>query len=280
MNLLPRLKASNWLALIAINIGFSLVLLWQLSLIGSKFSLEVFAVPLGDAFLIKTPEGHQITIDGGIDTSFAQKLESRLSYFHRQIDLMIITHNDSDHLNGALETLLQFPVANILIPGSECSSNNCRQLYHTARKQGVNIIYGNQRTDFKSPSVDFDLLYPFTSLQGNKLKKENNASLVFKASFKEHSLLFTGDIEADVEQKLLKQPLSFQANILKVAHHGSKSSSTANFLGAVNPTTALISADKNNRFNHPHQEVIERLEQAKTKTLITANEGDFELVFD
>ena len=127
---------------------------------------------------------------------------------------------------------------------------------------------------------DLDILYPFEYLEGKSVKNINNTSVVSRLIFGQNSFLFTGDIYQKVEKELLERDVNIDSGVLKIAHHGSKTSSGEEFLERVLPEIALISAGKDNSYGHPHQEVLEKLNKFGIKILRTDLNGDIKVVSD
>ena len=122
-----------------------------------------------------------------------------------------------------------------------------------------------------------DIIHPFEDLKGREVKDSNNTSIVSRLVFGNNSFLFTGDIEKEVEERLAEQNIFLDSDILKVAHHGSFTSSSENFIERVSPEIAVISAGKKNQYGHPHREVLERLEKFGIKILRTDQMGNIRI---
>jgi len=236
-----------------------------------NFSGIVFMqINRGDAFYLKTKEGIEIIWDGGDDKKFLEKLSNYRPFFDKNIDLWVISHPDSDHYYGGVEVLKQLNIKNIMLTGVDKNDNKYRKIFEIVKQRGVNIIFANKNIDVQIGDIFIDTLYPFESIYASRDKKEigNNFSIVQKLYFKDNNkniktILFTGDIERETEEQLLLSGVDLSANILKIAHHGSKSSSSEKFLKAVNPTRAIITTGVLNPFGHPHVETLEILKNLK-----------------
>ncbi len=231
----------------------------------------------GDAMYFKTPHGKEIIVDGGIDGSVLSALARHRLFWDKTIDLLIITHPDADHYYGGLEVLKRFSVRNIMLTGVLKDDPKYAELFAIAKQKGSNVIIADSTQDMKIDGITFDVLFPFESIYGSKEFSNNNAALLIKMHYKNHSLLLTGDIESESEKLLLEKGVDLSAEILKVAHHGSKSSSTQSFLEAVRPSLAIITAGSKNRFEHPHQETLDRLKQNHIPFRSTKTEGDIKI---
>lgn len=245
-----------------------------------KFVATFFDVPLGDAILLRTPHGKNIFLDGGIDDAVLAELDRFLPFWQREIELLIITHPDADHLAGGYEVLKKFPVKKVLVSGINNKSTLFQTFLQSVSDENIPLIVADKNTDFWIDGVYFDTLFPNASFVGDYLSSLNNASVVQRITFGNQSLLLTGDIEKNTERELLASSDSLQSAVLKVAHHGSKSSSLESFLQAVAPQAAVILAAKDNRFGHPHDEVVERLNNFNIQKFISRDVGTFSFVFN
>lgn len=188
-----------------------------------------------------------------------------------KIDYVIISHFDFDHIGGLLYVMDKMKVKNVIISKQPEESVNYDDFIKIIKNKKINLIIVNAGDRLKiSNDVYFDILWPNSDefISENAL---NNNSIVCKLNYKSFSMLFTGDIEEIAEKRILekyKKKLSFlKADILKIAHHGSKTSTTQEFLNAVKPQKALIGVGKNNKFGHPSNIVIERLENLRNPNL-------------
>jgi len=258
-------------------------LLWQESRKGFDGVLHVFFfhVPVGDAFLIKTPHGKTVFVDGGIDETVLSKLSSHLPFWYKTVDLLIISHPDLDHFAGGAAVLGKYTVKNVLISGAYNQSPLFSSFLDEVQQRKIPVFLGTIDTAFWIDGLSFDVLFPLQKhFVGERIKSMNDSSLVFRTVFGDISFLFTGDIGMKVENKLLMSPLNMKSTILKVAHHGSKTSSGSSFLQMVSPKMAVVSAGAKNRFGHPHEEVLERIQKNDTEIFITKEQGDIHVFSD
>lgn len=235
----------------------------------------------GDAIFIETPSGQQILVDGGPDNSVVQELGKVMPFWDKTIDLVVMTHPDADHLNGLPEVLKRYEVESVLETGVECSTSQCESWRGLIKEKGIEkyIAKFGQTIDM-GDGVQLFVFNPIESKEGESVSKKNNTSVVIKVVYGEQSLLLTGDIEGRVESKLVLAGLDINSDFLKIAHHGSKTSSTREFLDAVSPAIAFISAGTKNRYGHPTQEVLNRLENDDIKYYRTDLSGTIELTLD
>jgi competence protein ComEC len=243
--------------------------------------LEVtfFDVGQGDAIFIETPKRHQILIDGGPDLTVLEKLGKEMPFYDRTIDLIILTHPEKDHLGGLFEVLKRYKVENILWTGVIRDTAEFKEWQRLIKKEKVNIFIAQAGQKIKLPRSDIYILFPFENLEGKKFKNSNNTSIIAKLVFGQNSFLFTGDIYKSIEKKLLglvKQQLD--SDILKVAHHGSKTSSDSEFIKKVSPEFAVIQCGKDNSYGHPHPETLETLRKYGIKIFRTDLDGDIKII--
>ena len=235
----------------------------------------------GDAILITTPQGRDIIIDGGPDNTLIYKLGKYLPFYDRQIDLMVLTHPDSDHLVGLVEVLNRYQVSHVLLTGVSDDLPAYQELWKKIKTHNVKVlIAGNVKAIQVESGLVIDIFHPQESLEGKIFEDNNEQSLVFKLEYKNFfSVLFTGDASKALEDALISQNFDLQADILKIGHHGSDTSSGVEFLKKVSPNLAIILAGEN-RFGHPHGQVLQRLKDQSIKFLSTKSEGDIMILVD
>lgn len=258
------------------------VLAWiaVLQMSRSRF-LEVvfFDVGQGDSIFIESPEGHQILIDGGPSSDVVEKLAGEMPFFDRTIDLVILTHPDYDHLQGLLHILDRYQVENILWTGIRKETKVFAEWLSKIKKEKANIIFAERGQSIGTGDWQMEILYPKENLSGQLFEKNsNNTSVVAKLIFKENTFLFPGDITKKIEKELLIVGDNLKSQVLKAAHHGSKSSNSEEFLEAVDPELAVISSGKDNRYGHPHKEVLARLDKFGIRVLRTDLFGDIKMI--
>ena len=265
-----------------------MLIFYQTIKLKDSYALQINFVDVGqgDCTYIKTPKGKNIIIDGGEGNSdkydYGEKvlLPYLLDKKVRKIDYLIVTHADSDHIGGLFSILKNIKVNKILIGIQPENSNQYEDLEKIAKQKNVEIITLKAGDKLKiEEKIYIDVLWPIKTklIEENAL---NNNSLVFKLIYNEFSTLFTGDIEEVAERRIIeeyKNSGTLNSTVLKVAHHGSKSSSINVFLEKVKPKIALIGVGKNNNFGHPSNSVIERLKFLKTKIFRTDENGEINI---
>jgi len=250
---------------------------------GESKALEVdfLDVGQGDAILIKTPDHERILIDGGPSGAVVNKLGENLPFFDKKIDLIILTHPHADHLDGLIEVLKRYEVKKILSTGVTHTTPDYLAWLEEIKKQNVpmEIAVAGQTIDFGG-GVKMEILYPSEGLAGKSVENLNNTSIVAKLIFGQTSFLFTGDAEAEAEENLLAGNFDLRADVLKVAHHGSKSSTSDSFLEKVRPKFAVISVGADNQFGHPNAMTLKRLEKIGAEILRTDEDRDVKFLSD
>jgi len=244
--------------------------------------IEFLNVGQGDAIFIITPQQHQILIDGGPDNSVLRKIEKRMPFWDKTIDLIILTHPEKDHIRGLLGVLERYKADYILWTGVKKESAEYEKwtyLLEEQKRNGTKVVLADKDKRIKAGFLLFQIFSP--SLQEIKegTRDINDSSLVFRLVYGKNRILFTGDISARVEKKLLEEGLNLRSEVLKVAHHGSKYSSSLDFLKQVLPEIGVICVGKNS-YGHPSYEVIERLKEVGVRILRTDKNGDILILSD
>lgn len=256
--------------------------LWQIAFAyPSHAEIHFFDVGQGDAIFIETPSGVQVLIDGGPDATVLQKLGEAMPFWDRTLDLVVLTHPDADHLIGLIDVLAVYDVHTVVTSGIEKDTPMFREWASALKREKARIILIDQpkRLQFGTELV-LDMVWPQQNLSGKNTEKPNDYAIVMKVTVGDDRVLLTADIERWAEQKMLATPIDLTADILKVAHHGSKTSSSEAFLSAVAPKIAVISSGANNRYGHPYQGTLERLARMGIDTLRTDIEGDIVFLFE
>ena len=239
--------------------------------------IDFYDVGQGDAIFIETLNGKQVLIDGGPDLTILEKLGRELPFWDRYIDLVILTHPEHDHISGLIEVIKRYKIGGILTTGVVRETAEYKEWRKVIKEEGIPIYIAQSDGIINlDNNINLFILHPFESLAGQKTKRVNNASIVAQLVYKDFELLLTGDIEKKIEKALVGSGINLQSDILKVPHHGSKTSSTKSFIGAVSPIVAVIQAGKDNSYGHPHQAVLDILNNVAT--FCTAQHGDIEIL--
>ncbi len=229
-----------------------------------ELEVHFFDIGQGKAIFIEAPDGNQILIDGGPDNSVIEKLSAAMPVFDRDIDLLILTHPDSDHLNGLVEVLKRYNVAKIMETGIVDSTPEYAAWNNLIKEKNIPVVYvqGGEKIKIGKGFL-MEILYPNRSLAGEAPSNTNSSSIVARLDYGQNSFLFTGDTEPVTESYLVGSGTNIDVDILDVSHHGSKNATGEEFLSAATPETAVIQVGANNRYGHPAQETLDRLKNAK-----------------
>lgn len=233
----------------------------------------------GDSIFIQTPDGVDVLVDGGPNSVVLSQLSKFMSPFDRQIDMVVGTHPDKDHIGGLVDVLGRYEVYTILTTENK-SDSAIYSAYTTAIKhEDADVIYARRGQTFTlGASTTLEVLFPET---GARDMESNASSIVLKLVYGETEVLLTGDSPKRIEEYLvLTQGEHLRSDVLKAGHHGSRTSTSELFLEEVDPQYAVISAGKNNRYGHPHVEVTDMLFNHRIKIYSTAEEGTVTFVSD
>lgn len=244
------------------------------------FEVVFFNVGQGDAIFIETPQKHQILIDGGPDSKILEKLAKEMPFYDRSLDLVILTHPEADHMSGLIEVLKRYHIEYVLWTGITRDIPEYKEWQKVVREEKANVIIAQagQRVRI-ARDIYLDIAHPFEALEGKVAKNSNDTSVVARLTFKKNSFLFTGDISEKVEEDLAASDFQIKSNVLKVAHHGSKTSSSDYFLENALPDIAVIQVGKNS-YGHPTEEVLSRLRKFGIKIFRTDKDGDINIISD
>ncbi|MBU2036822.1 MBL fold metallo-hydrolase [Patescibacteria group bacterium] len=227
-----------------------------------KVRIDFLDVGQGSAILVLAPNNNQVLIDGGPSDAVLAKLGEALPFGDRQIELLILTHPDSDHLSGLVEVLKRYEVNQILETGIVADSAEYQTWNDLIKQKNIPVIFAQAGQTIKiADNLAIKILYPLAKINGQEFKNTNATSIVGKIIYGQNTVLFTGDAEKQTEQPLLMLGADLKADILVVGHHGSKNSTSLEFLAAVMPSIAVIQVGAKNTYGHPTQEVLSRLKE-------------------
>ena len=228
----------------------------------SDLEVSYLDVGQGDSTLIKTPYGQNVLIDGGSDNAVINMLGKELSWWDKNIDLMILSHPHDDHLNGLIDVINRYKVKKILYTGAiHTSPNYLKWLELVKDKKIPVVIVDKPQTINFGEDCGLNILYPRENLSGEVVADLNNSSIVAKLIYGKNKFLFVGDIEVEAEKELIEKNIDLQANVLKAGHHGSDTSTSQDFLERIDPKIVVIQVGVDNNFGHPSRRVLKRLER-------------------
>ena len=284
----PTGMAATVVAAVPVGIIVVVLLVGQLAATSADGRLHVYALDVGqgDAIMVVTPDGHQLLVDGGADSETTlAAIGPLIPASDRSLDVVAATHLDADHVGGLLGVLHRYR-ADVVLQGTVTPDSALYPQWQSVvadRKRPALTLHAGHRVAL-GDGVMLEVLSPASGQPPASVRRtSNNGSLVLRLSYGEIAFLFTGDIEADAERHLVASNRDgLRADVLKVAHHGSRTSSTLEFLRAVAPLSAVISSGHDNRFGHPHPDVIDRLASSigESNIFLTARDGTVEYISD
>ncbi len=237
-----------------------------------RFEIHFLDVGQGDATFIETPEGVQVLIDGGKDASVLRALATEMRFFDRTIDVIIATHPDTDHIGGLVDVLARYDVQTIILTENEHTTPTTEAFAQAVATEGAKIMYARAGQVFMlGASTTLEVLFPDRDPTGFE---SNASSVVSKIQYGNIGFIVTGDAPKSIEEYLVREyGVELESEVMKVGHHGSDTSTAESFIEAVDPEYAVISAGKDNRYGHPHPDVMERLGKYQLDILETSAEG-------
>ena len=242
--------------IIGILVFLNILAFRQISSQDNLLLVDFLNVGQGDSIFILTPDKKQILIDGGPGDKVISSLQGMMPFYDRTLDLVILTHPEKDHLGGLIDVLKRYKVENIVWTGFPKDTDECREWQKLISNRNVKTLKAGD-TIIAGKAI-FEILNPVSE------ESPNNSSLVAKLTLGGTSFLFTGDIDQEKEALLT----DVDSDVLKVSHHGSKYSSSEEFLKNVSPEVAVICVGQNS-YGHPTEEVLARLDNFGIHTLRT-----------
>lgn len=245
----------------------------------STMTVAFLDVGQGDSIFIESPSGVQVLIDGGASNGVLRELSKVMPFYDRSINMVLATHPDTDHIGGLLSILKRYKVKYIARPGVAHDASAADSLLLEIAKEKNDgavemLARRGQVYDLgqgEAGRVELHILFPDRDVSN---VESNLASVVARLTYGETSVLLTGDSPKAIENYLVSlSEVELKSDILKLGHHGSNTSSAKSFLGYVDPQWGIISAGENNRYGHPHQDVMDRVDQFKIIPLSTAERG-------
>jgi len=260
-----------------------------------KLEVTVLDVGQGDSLFVVSPGGHTLLVDGGgafagfpgreernaIDPGEEAVSPYLWSRGFQKLDVVALTHAHQDHLGGLRAVLENFRVGKLWI-GREVASSALASLEALARRKGIPIEHELRTQKFAWDGAEGEFLWPAVAPNELATSAKNDDSLVLRLRFGDESILLPGDAEKQTERQIVAENSedALRADVLKIGHHGGKNSSTPDFLAAVRPRIAIISAGADNPYGHPSPEVLERLESAGVRVLRTDRDGAVQVSTD
>lgn len=269
-----KLFLFGFVLLISINAG----VWYEVFFGGNKNLLEISFLNIGqgDAIYIEAPNGYQVLVDGGPDEGVISELRRVMPFLDRSIDMLIVTNPDKDHMAGFIPILERFQVNTFVESGTSNTTETFKTLEDLKIKEGATLVTARRGMKFvldEGRGIYLEVLFPDRDVSG---VSRNEGSIVAKLVYRETSVMLQGDSPSSVEHYLISldgESNFLDSDILKVGHHGSRTSTSENYVKEVTPLFAVISSGKGNSYGHPHKEVLETLQKENVKILRTDTEG-------
>jgi len=242
-------------------------------------TFAVLNVGQGDALYIESPSGVRVLLDGGIDNSVLNELSKVMPFSARKFDAVIESHPDADHIAGLVEVIARYNVGALIEPGIPKTSATAQALERAVAQQNIPRYIARRGMVIDiGGGATLQILYPDNVALGSARKNDNKGVVVARLVYGNFSALLTADAPFDVENRLMQMERAdgvseLESDILKVGHHGSKTSTSVAFLSGVHPSLAIISVGAKNKYGHPTQETLEILSTANVPVLRTDKDG-------
>lgn len=233
----------------------------------------------GDAIFVEAPNGNQVLIDGGSNKAVLKELGKVMPFYDRTIDAVIATHPDKDHIGGLIEVLKNYHSDFVMEPGVSSDTGTYQELKKTITDKKLPRILARRGMSLNlGDGARLNILFPDRDTDG---WETNTSSIVAKLAYGDTSFLLTGDSPLAIEKYLsMIDGRNLKSDVLKAGHHGSRTSTSESFASLVSPEYAVISAGKDNRYGHPHKEVLDILEKTKATILKTYEQGTISFISD
>ena len=257
-----------------------LVFNWNRSQPDGLLHVAFLDVGQGDAIFIQTPTGRQILVDGGFYPSILNdQLGRQMPFWDRSLDILVATHPDADHVAGLVEVFDRYTIDQLITDGGEPGISSTYDALLLAAEASDTVIHAAQAGEIIEigDGIRLEVVHPSAYFD---TEDRNDNSVSFRLLYGDFSLLLTGDAEEAAEQAMLAQGYPLHSLVFKAGHHGSRTSSSMPFLEAVRPQIIIVSAGVDNRFGHPHPEVLERAQAIGAAVLRTDELGTIEVMTD
>ena len=245
---------------------------WIFAFPSHELRVSFLDIGQGDSILIQSPTGVDVLVDGGSDSAVLRELGKKLPFFDRSISAVIATHPDKDHIGGLSDVFDRYDIGTFIEPGIPNNTTAARALERAVDKEkaprvlarrGMRLILGG--------GAYADILFPDRDVSN---VETNTGSVNIRVVYGDTSFLLTGDSPQSIEKYLtMIYHSALESNVLKAGHHGSRTSSSEEFIRAVSPDYAIFSRGCDNSYGHPHKEVVELLAKLRIPTLDTCKDG-------
>ena len=247
---------------------------------GEVLTVAFLDIGQGDSIFIEAPNGNQIIFDGGPNGKILSELGKLMPFYDRKIDMIVVTNPDQDHFAGFIDLLSRYKIEKFMEPGTKSGASSYRDLEKAVGDQKAEKIIAKRGMKIeldREHSIYIEILFPDSDVSK---EKTNEGSIVARLTYGDTSFMLTGDsikktedylVELDIKEDGVEDDL--KSDVLKIGHHGSKTSTGENFIEKVAPKYAVISNGKNNRYGHPNVETLDTLEKFNVKILRTDQSG-------
>lgn len=244
-----------------------------------KMTVVFLNVGQGDSIFIESPTGTQVVVDGGPDRAIMKEIGNVMPWYDRHIDMLVVTNPDKDHFEGFISLLDKYSVDVEMEPGTVAGSGTYTVLQNKFKaKKVVQVIARRGQIVDLGGGAYLRILFPDRDVSG---LTTNNGSIVMKLVYGETSVLLTGDSPVAIEDYLISiDKDNLKSIILKAGHHGSRTSTGEQYVKVVRPEYAVISAGKDNKYGHPHKEILDILAKQKVPVYGTYDLGRITFVSD
>ena len=211
----------------------------------------------GDCELITTPTGETMLIDAGVPEAGDDIVSYITGLGIKEIDIFVASHYHEDHIGGSPDVFEAFDILSVLILDCEVTTSCAKKLINNIEKEESEVVYAERGYEFSLGAAEFLTLSPEKITD----KGGNDDSIILRMEYGDARYIFTGDAEKEAEESVLEDysENELSADLLKIGHHGSRTSTTDVFLKAISPNIAVISCGKGNSYGHPHTETVEKL---------------------
>jgi len=263
------------------------VTLWSLAALLPRYdsdALDIWMLDVGqgESVFVHEPGGKTLLFDGGPDDSVLTQLGAVMPPWDRRIDLVILSHDHADHVDGLISVLQRFQVGELWISGATYDTSDFATFLHEAQDDRIPTVHQHFHPDpISFGRANLQVYHPPTDMTGQDPAEAHDATLSVKVSYGESSLFLTGDLNEGHERDMLNQcqaPCSLAATVLQVPHHGSGSGLLPEFLAAVHPQNTLIPVGAHNRYHHPAPSTVDKLKAAGIPTYRTDQNGRIKVI--
>ena len=243
---------------------------------GPAFRVDFLNVGQGDAIYLSMPDGRDALVDGGPRDAVLAELGQVMPFWDKDLDLMIVTHNHSDHISGILGVLKRYEVKEIWISGAIHTSDQYLEMLKIIRDKKIKTRIVKENDEMNFDQIKVRVVYPMEDFKGVRPEDQHEADVVTRWTYGKFAMLLTGDLSADQVSDLESSEEILKADILKVPHHGSATGLTKELVQKISPNLAVIEVGKNS-FGHPKPSILNLLKNNAVKVMRTDKDGRVEI---